>query len=78
MENNLFGKLPAKGMRDFLPEECEKREKILDAIKKVYGSYGFVSIETPCVEDIRLLEGKNGGENEKLIFRILKRGEKLE
>lgn len=74
----MFDKTPPKGMRDILPEDLLLREKILDTIKKVYRSYGFTGIETPCVEDLGLLTSKQGGDNEKLIFKILKRGEKLE
>ena len=65
-------------MRDILPEDLLLREKISDTIKGVYRSYGFTGIETPCVEDLGLLTSKQGGDNEKLIFKILKRGEKLE
>ncbi|MEG1710305.1 MAG: histidine--tRNA ligase [Clostridia bacterium] len=73
----MFIKTPAKGMRDILPRDLILRERVLDIIARVYRSYGFNRIETPCVEDINLLLGKEGGENEKLIFKILKRGEKL-
>lgn len=72
----MFDKTPPKGMRDILPEDLLLREKILDTIKKVYRSYGFTGIETPCVEDLGLLTSKQGGDNEKLIFKILKRGGK--
>ena len=74
----MFDKTPPKGMRDILPEDLLLREKILDEIKTVYRSYGFTGIETPCVEDLGLLTSKQGGDNEKLIFKIIKRGEKLE
>ena len=74
----MFDKTPPKGMRDILPEDLLLREKISDTIKGVYRSYGFTGIETPCVEDLGLLTSKQGGDNEKLIFKILKRGEKLE
>ena len=70
-------KKPTTGMRDILPREMEIREYVLDMIRKTYGSYGFSQIETPCVEPIENLTGGHGGENEKLIFKILKRGEKL-
>lgn len=73
----MFNKTPTKGMRDILPQDCELRDEIMKQIKTVYSSYGFSSIETPCVEDIKLLTGKDGGENTKLMYRILKRGEKL-
>lgn len=65
-------------MRDFLPSEFSLRQSVLAAIQKTYESYGFTRIETPCVENISLLTSKQGGDNEKLIFKILKRGEKLE
>jgi histidyl-tRNA synthetase len=50
---------------------------VISVIKETYGNFGFTSIETPCVENIANLNCKAGGENEKLIFKILKRGEKL-
>ncbi len=71
-------KTPPKGMRDFLPEEVALRQKVLSVIQKTYESYGFTRIETPPVENIGLLCSKQGGDNEKLIFKILKRGDKLE
>lgn len=64
-------------MRDILPAEMEIREYVLAMIRQTYASYGFTQIETPCVEPIGNLTGGHGGENEKLIFKILKRGEKL-
>ena len=70
-------KKPTTGMRDILPQEMAVREYVLEMIRKTYGSYGFNQIETPCVEPIGNLTGGHGGENEKLIFKILKRGEKL-
>lgn len=74
----MLPKTPAKGMRDFLPKEFALRQKVLSVIQKTYESYGFSRIETPSVENIELLTSKQGGDNEKLIFKILKRGEKLE
>lgn len=74
----MFVKTPPKGMRDILPQDLLLRESILDTIKSIYRSFGFLGIETPCVEDLSLLTGKQGGDNEKLIFKILKRGEKLD
>ena len=74
----MLPKTPAKGMRDFLPNEFALRQQILATIQKTYESYGFTRIETPAVENIELLTSKQGGDNEKLIFKILKRGEKLE
>ncbi len=70
-------KKPTTGMRDILPQEMEVREYVLQMIRDTYRSYGFTQIETPCVEPIGNLTGGHGGENEKLIFKILKRGEKL-
>lgn len=74
----MLPKTPAKGMRDFLPKEFALRQQILATIQKTYESYGFTRIETPAVENIELLTSKQGGDNEKLIYKILKRGEKLE
>ena len=70
-------KTPMKGMNDYLPGDMRLREYVIGQIKSTYGSYGFCPIETPCVEHIENLTSKQGGENEKLIFKILKRGEKL-
>lgn len=64
-------------MKDILPKEMEIRDHVIGLIKETYGTFGFSSIETPCVEHIENLSSKQGGENEKLIFKILKRGEKL-
>lgn len=74
----MLSKTPPKGMRDILPADLELRQQILNTVRGVYTSYGFTEIETPCVEDIKTLTSKQGGDNEKLIFKILKRGEKLE
>ena len=74
----MLSKSPAKGMRDFLPRDFALRQQILAVIQQTYESYGFSRIETPPVENIALLTSKQGGDNEKLIFKILKRGEKLE
>ncbi|MCR4604614.1 MAG: histidine--tRNA ligase [Eubacterium sp.] len=71
-------KKPTTGMRDILPEEMRIREYVLDMIRKTYRTYGFTQIETPAVEHIENLTGGHGGENEKLIFKILKRGQKLD
>lgn len=70
-------KKPVTGMKDMLPREMEIRDYVIQLIKDTYKTYGFVSIETPCVEHIENLCSKQGGDNEKLIFKILKRGEKL-
>jgi histidyl-tRNA synthetase len=68
---------PARGMRDFLPADVRKREYVIGVIKQVYESYGFEPLETPAVENIETLMGKYGEEGNQLIFKILKRGEKL-
>ena len=70
-------KKPVTGMKDMLPREMEIRDYLIGLIKETYKTYGFCSIETPCVEHIENLCSKQGGDNEKLIFKILKRGEKL-
>ena len=70
-------KKPVTGMKDMLPKEMEIRDYVIQMIKETYKSFGFSSMETPCVEHIDNLLSKQGGENEKLIFKILKRGEKL-
>ena len=70
-------KKPVTGMKDILPAEMQIRDYVLNQIKDTYRSFGFSAIETPCVEHIENLTSKQGGDNEKLIFKILKRGEKL-
>lgn len=72
-----LSKKPVTGMKDILPEEMKLRDYVIGVIKETYGKFGFLPIETPCVENIENLSNKQGGENEKLIFKILKRGEKL-
>src|SRR6187401_1700313 len=69
---------PARGMRDFLPADVRKREFVIGIIKEVYESYGFEPLETPSVENLDTLMGKYGDEGNQLIFKILKRGEKLD
>jgi histidyl-tRNA synthetase len=69
---------PARGMRDFLPSDVRKRNYVIGIIKEVYESYGFEPLETPAVENIETLTGKYGEEGNQLIFKILKRGEKLD
>ena len=64
-------------MKDILPKEMAIRNYVMNMIRETYGTFGFSAIETPCVEHIENLSNKQGGENEKLIFKILKRGEKL-
>jgi histidyl-tRNA synthetase len=68
---------PARGMRDFLPADVRKRNYVINIIKEVYESYGFEPLETPAVENLETLMGKYGEEGNQLIFKILKRGEKL-
>lgn len=70
-------KKPVTGMRDILPGEMQIRNFVMNQIKETYRGFGFSQIETPCVEHIENLTSKQGGDNEKLIFKILKRGEKL-
>ena len=72
-----FVKKPVTGMRDILPGEMEVRTYLMQQIREVYETYGFSQMETPVVEHIENLTSKQGGDNEKLIFKILKRGEKL-
>ena len=76
-ETMALSKKPVTGMKDILPEEMQIRDYCIRVIKETYGKFGFTSIETPCVEHIENLTNKQGGDNEKLIFKILKRGEKL-
>ncbi len=73
-----LNKKPTTGMKDILPEEMRIREYVQSVIRDTYSRFGFTQIETPCVENIGNLTSKQGGDNEKLIFKILKRGEKLD
>lgn len=70
-------KKPVTGMKDMMPAEMEIRDYVIHLIKETYKTFGFQSMETPCVEHIENLCSRQGGDNEKLIFKILKRGEKL-
>lgn len=70
-------KKPVNGMKDILPAEMQIRDYVQQVIKDTYRNFGFTPIETPCMEDIGNLSNKQGGENEKLIFKVMKRGEKL-
>ena len=72
-----LSKKPVNGMKDILPAEMEIRDYVTSVIKDTYRSFGFTPIETPCMENIANLTSKQGGENEKLIFKVMKRGEKL-
>ncbi len=71
-------KKPVTGMRDILPREMQIRDYVIGVIKETYGSFGFTSMETPGVDHIENLTNRQGGDNEKLVFKILKRGEKLD
>ena len=70
-------KKPVTGMKDIMPREMDIRSYVINLIRSTYQGFGFRSMETPCVEHIENLNSKQGGENEKLIFKIMKRGEKL-
>lgn len=72
-----LAKKPVTGMKDITPAEMQIREYVMNQIKETYRGFGFSQIETPCVEHIENLTSKQGGDNEKLIFKILKRGDKL-
>src|SRR5262245_27972058 len=69
---------PVRGMRDLLPPECELRDWAVGRILDTFRRFGFARIETPALEHLALLTGGQGGENEKLIYKVLKRGEKLD
>ena len=72
-----LNKNPITGMRDITPQEMLIRDYVIDLIKKTYKSFGYTPIETPVMESLGNLLSKQGGDNEKLIFKVLKRGEKL-
>ena len=69
---------PARGVRDFLHSHVRKREYVIGIIKEVYQKYGFEQLETPAVENLETLTGKYGEEGSQLMFKILKRGEKIQ
>ena len=69
---------PARGTRDFLPSDVKKRNYVINIIREVYESYGFEPLETPSIENLETLTGKYGEEGNQLMFKILKRGEKLQ
>ena len=73
-----FIKTPVKGMCDMLPADMRLREHVLGMIKESYGAHGFMEIETPVMEHIENLTSKQGGDNEKLIFKVMKRGAELQ
>jgi len=66
------------GFRDFLPDEHRKRQELIGRIRASYESFGFEGMDTPAMENLQVFLGKGGGENEKLMFRVLKRGAELE
>src|SRR3569832_893589 len=66
---------PARGMRDFLPDDIRRRQYVVGVVREVYESYGFEPLETPALENIETLTGKYGEEGNKLIFKVLRRGE---
>ncbi len=66
---------PARGMRDFLPADVRRRQYVIDVVRRVYERYGFEPLETPALENIETLTGKYGEEGNKLIFKVLRRGE---
>ncbi|HVD90815.1 MAG TPA: histidine--tRNA ligase [Vicinamibacterales bacterium] len=66
---------PARGMRDFLPDDIRRRQYVIDAVRHVYERYGFEPLETPALENIETLTGKYGEEGNKLIYKVLRRGE---
>src|ERR671910_230648 len=66
---------PARGMRDFLPQDVHRRQYVIDIVEDVYRKYGFQPLETPALENIETLIGKYGEEGNKLIFKVLRRGE---
>ena len=66
---------PARGMRDFLPEDVRRRDYVIRVVEDVYRRYGYEPLETPALENIETLTGKYGEEGNKLIFKVLRRGE---
>ena len=66
---------PARGMRDFLPDEVRRRQYVIDVVRRVYERYGFEPLETPALENIETLLGKYGEEGDKLLYKVLRRGE---
>ena len=70
-------KKPVTGMKDIMPQEMAIRDYAIGLIKETYKDFGFTSVETPAVEHIENLTSNQGGENEKLIFKVMKRGDKL-
>ena len=69
---------PLSGMRDFLPLDVLRRQYVIDIVERVYQRYGFEPLETPSMERLSTLLGKYGEEGDQLIFRVMKRGDKLD
>jgi histidyl-tRNA synthetase len=69
---------PPRGMRDFLPEDKRARDLVLNKILETYSDHGYQEIETPALEDLDKLTSGQGGDNEKLAFRVMKRGAELD
>ncbi|MCI8967851.1 MAG: histidine--tRNA ligase [Lachnospiraceae bacterium] len=72
-----LNKKPVNGMKDIMPEEMQIRDYVMGVIRETYGKFGFTPMETPCMENIENLSSRQGGENEKLLFKVLKRGAQL-
>ena len=72
-----LNKKPVNGMKDIMPEEMQIRDYVMGVIKETYGKFGFTPMETPCMENVENLSSRQGGENEKLLFKVLKRGAQL-
>ncbi len=68
---------PPSGMRDYLPETVAKRRHVVGKIENIFQRYGFLPLETPAIENLSTLLGKSGEESDKLLFRLLHRGDKL-
>src|SRR3954451_5817480 len=66
---------PARGMRDFLPDDVSRRQYVIDIVRRVYEQYAFEPLETPALENIETLTGKYGEEGNQLIYKVLRRGE---
>ncbi len=77
-KNKSISTSPPRGMRDFLPLEVHRRFYAIEIIRGVYESHGFEPLETPSLENISVLSGKYGEEGDRLLFKVLKRGDKLE
>lgn len=69
---------PVRGTQDYLPKQMQQRQFIANTIEEVYSQNGFLKIKTPIIEDLDLMLGSDGGDNIKLMFKILKRGDKLD